>query len=242
MCIRDRRKLRLGPPEALLSNSAIMAMGENGAEEADDHHKADTGADADTTGVEGEAATASEAAAVENNGLVEDSGEGVNKLGAYQLIANFLKEAKATGIYTVEEEIAELLEDASEWLSKAAGFIAHPSKLFVKKNFQELDRFIEDGVYLLRTAESPDFAQEGHIDDMTLLSDITTAWSSLVTDEKIRLEKLQLRRDQFKEWDEKVKEVVEEEEKRLSLDVLRDLLKQGTIYPQGKIVSFGIDA
>ena len=240
--LRNERKLRLGPPEALLSNSAIMAMGENGAEEADDHHKADTGADADTTGVEGEAATASEAAAVENNGLVEDSGEGVNKLGAYQLIANFLKEAKATGIYTVEEEIAELLEDASEWLSKAAGFIAHPSKLFVKKNFQELDRFIEDGVYLLRTAESPDFAQEGHIDDMTLLSDITTAWSSLVADEKIRLEKLQLRRDQFKEWDEKVKEVVEEDEKRLSLDVLRDLLKQGTIYPQGKIVSFGIDA
>ena len=75
---------------------------------------------------------------------------------------------------------------------------------------------------------------------MALLSDITTAWSSLVTDEKIRLEKLQLRRDQFKEWDEKVKEVVEEDEKRLSLDVLRDLLKQGTIYPQGKIVHLAL--
>ena len=240
--LRNERNLHLGAPEALLSNSAIMAMEEKGTEEADGHDKASTGADAHTTGVEGGATTASTAAAVENNGLVKDSGESesVNKLGAYQLIANFLKEAKGTGIYTVEEEIAELLGDASEWSSKAAGFIAQPSKLFVKKTFQELDRFIEDGVYLLRTAESPDFAQEGHIDDMALLSDITTAWSSLVTDEKIRLEKLQLRRDQFKEWDEKVKEVVEEDEKRLSLDVLRDLLKQGTIYPQGKIVDLAL--
>ena len=62
------------------------------------------------------------------------------------MIANFLKEAQEQAIYSVEEEIAEMLEKASEWLQQAAGYIAHPAKLFVKRNFKDLDRFIEDGV------------------------------------------------------------------------------------------------
>lgn len=249
--LRNERKLRLGAPEALLSNSSIMAMKENDKEEdgatstktdGDAKDEMAGSAENDNDKMDVDNAPSSNGASqeivpdVEANSVVGESGESSTKLGAYQLIANFLKEAKATGIYTVEEEIAELLENVSEWLSKAAGYIAHPSKLFVKKNFKELDRFIEDGQYLLRTAESSDYSQDGHVDDSSLLSELTTAWSLLVSDEKIRLEKLQFRRDQFKEWDEKVKEVIEEEEKRLSLDVLRDLLKQGTIYPQGELI------
>lgn len=250
--LRNERKIRLGGPEALLSNSSIMSIKENEKEETgaanaetesdgDAKDKADGGTENDTDKMDVDDAPSSNGASQEvsptfdPNSVLGESGESATKLGAYQLIANFLKEVKATGIYTVEEEIAELLENVSEWLSKAAGYIAHPSKLFVKKNFKELDRFIEDGLYLLRTAESLDYSQEGQVNDVSLLMDLTTAWSSLVSDEKIRLEKLQFRRDQFKEWDEKVKEVIEEEEKRLSLDVLRDLLKQGTIYPQGEL-------
>ena len=253
--LRNERKLRLGAPEALLSNSSIMAIKENEKEEAGAANTStegngdskDESGDSAENGTDkmdvDDAPTANggsqqvDGPAVEPNSIHIENGESATKLGAYQLIANFLKEAKATGIYSVEEEIAELLEIVSEWLSKAAGYIAHPSKLFVKKNFKELDRFIEDGQYLLRTAESLDYLQEGSIvEDVSLLSDLTMAWSSLVSDEKTRLEKLQFRRDQFKEWDEKVKEVIEEEEKRLSLDVLRDLLKQGTIFPQGELI------
>jgi len=228
--LRKEREFRLGAPEALLSNSSIMAIHENEKKEAGKEE-----ANAEKMDVD-DAPSQEVASSVAPKSAVVENGESVNTLGAYQLISNFLKEAKGTGIYTVEEEMAELLENVSEWLSKAAGYIANPSKLFVQKNFKELDRFIEDGEYLLRTAESYDWSQEGNIDDVSTLSDVTTAWSSLVADEKVRLEKLQFRRDQFKEWDEKVKEVTEEEEKRLSLDVLRDLLKQGTIYPQGEFV------
>ena len=239
--LRNERKAHLGAPAELLNNAAILALkeDENDGASDDDENEAlkakveSEEKDAFENSQSMDIATPSKDGshvASHSNGT---ESENAAKLGAHRMIANFLKEAQGTAMYTVEEEIAEMLDKVSEWLSKAAGYISHPAKLFVQRNFKELDHFIQDGEYLLRTAESPDLTQEDHIDDMSLLTDINSTWSSLVSDEKTRLEKLRSRRDQFKEWDEKVEEVLEEDDKKYSLDVLRDLLKEGSIYPQG---------
>ena len=234
--LRKERTRHLGPPEDFLSSPAAIFVDIEDCDEAKaDYQSRDSNAREKLDAVKKEASMdvdpQNDVVSHEDQASTQRS-NGNEVASAHVMIANFLRGAQAQEVYTLEEELAELLGKVSEWLAKAAFFILKPARIFKRGNFKEFDEFIDNAKYLLLTAESPDLLHGIEIDGVKVPSDLTTTWSSLVRDEKIRLEKLKDRRDQFKDWEERIHEILMEDEKRLSLDVLKGLLKEGDIYPK----------
>mmetsp|Transcript_7974 Transcript_7974/g.11791 ORF Transcript_7974/g.11791 Transcript_7974/m.11791 type:complete len:1472 (+) Transcript_7974:701-5116(+) len=149
----------------------------------------------------------------------------------HKMIATLLKSARSIGARTAEERIAELLEKVSPWCVRASCIIASPDEVFEKKYFKELDNFIQDAEKLLALRENTIEKESQNFEDTTLIRDLCDSWSFVISDEKVRLETIRERRDEFQDWSSKAQTLLSSTDKKLSLSVLNELADEASMYP-----------
>uniref|UniRef100_A0A6U6EVL1 PHD-type domain-containing protein n=1 Tax=Odontella aurita TaxID=265563 RepID=A0A6U6EVL1_9STRA len=153
-------------------------------------------------------------------------------LKVHRMIGNLVKSVQSISIYTTEEGVAEMLGRVSKWCTKAAVIIATPGHIFEKRYYKDLDNLIADGEVLLQESNADDSGAV-ELDDASLMTELKTSWVQLVSDDKIRLEKCQKRRDEFMSWCETTEAILSATDKKIPIETLRDLGQQSLVYPKG---------
>jgi hypothetical protein len=149
-----------------------------------------------------------------------------------KMISSLLKDARNKGVYTAEEQAAELLDKIVKWCVKSMSYIDSTDDVYDKKEFAPFDKFIEAGRELLDFRET--FAKEIDSVDNTLVLDLTTSWTELVSDQLVRLQALQSHRDKFIEWTKAAEAILSGKEKRATLDEIKAIYEESNEYPYGK--------
>jgi len=157
-----------------------------------------------------------------------------SKVGAdgenvFKLVEKLTIDAKQTGIYTPEEEMADHLETVSKWCIKSLFFLNSPNVTYEKKNFPRFDKFLASGTEL---SSSRDVFRT-KLDDEDLSKNLVSRWVTLVDNQLTRLRNLQKNRDKFISWSKEAQQVMTGKGKRLSIAVLSHLATQSLDYPSG---------
>ena len=105
------------------------------------------------------------------------------------------------------------------------------SDVYDKKNYLKLDKIIESGRKLV------DFDILEAIDipeDASLLGELRESWAAAVKDDLEKLLELQIQRDKFVEWSERVNVLLTLSDKKVSINQLKELDEQSAVFPSCK--------
>jgi len=149
----------------------------------------------------------------------------------YKMVANVVKSAESVNVVSFEEEVTQNLQNVAHWCKEAAKIIASPIDVFIDKmKLEDLVELINSGENLL-SQESELESKKDQFDDEDLIVDLNKSWKTLASDDITRLKQLRLRREEFKEWCKKVKDLLDDKEKKIQLDDLKKLAEESKIYP-----------
>ena len=149
----------------------------------------------------------------------------------FLLVSHFIRSAKSLNTLTPEGKIADELNDVMSWFTKTYKLMNSSSDIFDRKFLFKLDKLIESGQELLKydgvdVDESPE--------DSKLIEDLRQSWASAIKDDIDRLLDLQNRRSEFLEWCEKADEIISSTDKKVSIELLKELGTQSAAYPPCK--------
>jgi hypothetical protein len=147
------------------------------------------------------------------------------------LVSSYYRSAKSLNVLTPEGQIAEELNEVIAWLTKSFKLTNTASDIYDKKNYSKLDKMIESGRILI------DFVKLEAIEipeDATLLGELRESWAAAVKDDIEKLLEIQLQRDKFIEWSERVNVLLTLSDKKVSINQLKELDEQSAVFPSCK--------
>eukprot|EP00549_Striatella_unipunctata_P021559 CAMPEP_0118700812 /NCGR_PEP_ID=MMETSP0800-20121206/16827_1 /TAXON_ID=210618 ORGANISM="Striatella unipunctata, Strain CCMP2910" /NCGR_SAMPLE_ID=MMETSP0800 /ASSEMBLY_ACC=CAM_ASM_000638 /LENGTH=151 /DNA_ID=CAMNT_0006601511 /DNA_START=60 /DNA_END=512 /DNA_ORIENTATION=+ len=138
-----------------------------------------------------------------------------------------LQSAKGFVIHTTEEEIAEHLASVLEWCKKTARFVMNPGEIFNSTTFGEFDQILTEGNQIASCCPQLDAS----------LSDLLLKRGKHIVRAGIaRLESLKSQRQVFRSWCDKVDNLFNSSDKKVSLETLRELAQESFKYPSSALV------
>jgi len=166
---------------------------------------------------------------VDSKNALSKNGSGA---GVYKMVLKLVKSSRTMPVLTVEEEVAENLVKVTSWCKKAAKVIGSPNDVYTEKRLiTDLGEMINEGKRLLTETENDAKSMEHAFDDKYLMRDLHHSWSSLVSEDVARLEKLQAQQVIFYSWCEKTRLTLQESGKKIPIEVLKQLADESAIYP-----------
>jgi hypothetical protein len=146
----------------------------------------------------------------------------------FSLVSSYVRSVKSLNVITPEGGVADELNDVAAWLTKTFRLMNNPSDIYDRKNYSKLDKAIESGQILvdfnnLVALEIPE--------DVKLVGELRQSWAAAVEDDIGCLLDLQIQRDKFVEWCEKAAGIISSTDKKMSIDDLIELEKQGASFP-----------
>ena len=112
-------------------------------------------------------------------------------------------------------------------------YLSSPREIFDKRFFGAFNRFIKEGQDLHEKSKNPTIKS----DDSTICENLGSCWGSLVSDQLERLAILRSEREKFTAWCELASQVLADE-KKLTVEKLKDIADQSRSFPAGKIPCF----
>lgn len=140
-------------------------------------------------------------------------------------------EAREIGVATIESEVLDLFDGISKWWLRSLKYLNSPREVFDKRYFGAFDRFADDGDKLVAKCESFEKKTNGSTNAVC-----GSIWSSFVTGQLDRMKTLRSERGKFVAWCDQAKEILADE-KRLTLEKLKSLVKSSKKFPPGKSLS-----
>ncbi|KAL7542987.1 hypothetical protein ACHAXR_013288 [Thalassiosira sp. AJA248-18] len=146
----------------------------------------------------------------------------------FPLITSFLKCVKSMNTLTPEGSVADELNEVMSWFTKTFKVMNNPSDIYDRKSFSKLDKSIESGRILVNLDS---FMVEEIPEDPKLIGDLRQSWTAAVNDDIERLLDLQNKRNKFVEWCEKADGIISSTEKKVSIEILKELEEQSVNFP-----------
>lgn len=154
----------------------------------------------------------------------------------YKMVSNLIKSAETIPINSFEEQVSAHLGVISKWCKKVAILIASHNDVYTNKRWKkDLDTFISEGENLKFPNMFEDIMTGNDTDEKKLLSNVERSLSTFILHDVQRLEILRTHRNKFYKWCEEVNKAYTEGDKKVTLDVLRTLAEESSIYPQSKL-------
>ena len=148
------------------------------------------------------------------------------------MVAKLLMGARMMPVLTAEEEVAENLSTITVWCKKATIIIGSPSDVYTEKRLvKDICEMIEEGKGLLGLSEFSAKNIKHGFDDKSLMKDLHHNWSALVSDDVVRLEKLQAQQTIFFSWCDKAKNILQDNSRKITIEVMKQLAEESVIYP-----------
>lgn len=144
------------------------------------------------------------------------------------LIRAFCKDAKYSCISTPEGETAAQLEIVSRWCIRSLKYLDNPKDVFDKRFFGAFDRFVAEGNDLVKLAAS---GTEDTPDGEDLLHRLCSRWGTLLSEQVERLHVLLSERERFVAWCKSVEQALASEDRRPSIDKLKELTEKSHDFP-----------
>jgi hypothetical protein len=148
-----------------------------------------------------------------------------DETGVLALSSSFLKESQSVAIRTPEGDCAVALDAVSRWLAKSVKYLESHRDVFDKRFFGAFDRFLGEGRELVASVSCQTPASGAS----ALLAQLNDAWRSVVSDQMERLGAILKERERYTSWCEAANVAIEE--RKLSMDKLRDLSRQSLSFP-----------
>ena len=155
---------------------------------------------------------------------------GGNKENVFKLVEKLQGDARQTGIFTIEEEVANQLETIAKWCAKSLKFLTAPNLLCEKKNFSLFDKFVTSGNELFTQRD----VLRTKFDDDELNQTLVSSWSTLMNNQLIRLSNLHHFREKFISWSKQAHQMLSGKEKRPSVGALGDLAMRSQVFPSSE--------
>ena len=147
------------------------------------------------------------------------------------LATSYLKSAKSINTITPEGSVADELNDVMSWFTKVFKVTSNPSDAYDRNNFSKLEKAIENGQTLLNL----DAVNVEEIpEDKNLINDLRQGWTAAVKDDVDRLLDLKSQRDKFVAWCEQADELISSTDKKVEIDILKELYEQSASFPESK--------
>lgn len=149
----------------------------------------------------------------------------------FTLVSNFIKSVNTMNIHTPEERVADELNNVVVWLTQSSRLLNNPSEIYDRKAISKLDKCIESGHNLV------DFEHNMAVEipeDTKFVDDLRQSWAAVVRDDIAHLMNLQVLRDKFIEWYKMADSILASTEKKVTIDMLKELEAQCAIYPSCK--------
>jgi len=151
----------------------------------------------------------------------------------YSLMNSLAQSADDSPILTFEEELVLYFANVLKWCKKSSEVIDTYEDMFGDIKWkQELSSLIKESsdLDLFRQRFSFSFPSEDS-SEYSILLDMNKTTTDFVCNEKMRLEKLQEKRNEYDSWCNKVQEMYEESEKRIPIETFRLLTVEGSNFP-----------
>jgi hypothetical protein len=166
---------------------------------------------------------------IEDNGL--DSVE--IAVDTYKMMNDLAQSADDSPILTFEEELVHHFANVLKWCTTSSEVIDSYEDLFgdnkwkqdlaiLLKQSNDLDLFDQKFQFSFPSEDSSEFS---------ILVDMNRSATDFVTKEKIRLGKLQEKRNEYDSWCNKVREMYEESAKRIPIETLQLLSEEASEFP-----------
>ena len=138
------------------------------------------------------------------------------------LIKQICQDAKTSCMVSDEGKVVLPLEEVSRWTARSLKYVESPREIFDGRFFGAFDRFLSEGKSLLETTI---LSTECPVREASL------NWRSMMEDQMTRLNILMKERGDFATWCERVEEVLSGNDKKLTIEKLRELLRQSSRFP-----------
>jgi hypothetical protein len=148
-----------------------------------------------------------------------------SQLSVNGIVDKLAKEVASSCVTTPEMDIVAMLEQLSRWTSRSIKYLEGNIEIFDKRFYGAFDRFLSEG----KDLRSDIAVTEGN---NTIISEVNLSCSGVLKDQLERLNVLLRDREEFSLWCDQAEKVLSKEDKRCSIDKLREMSRKAEKYPR----------
>ena len=141
---------------------------------------------------------------------------------AEELIRVLSQDAKNSCVVTAEAEVAQHLDDASRWVARSLKYVENHSEIFDSRFFGAFDRFRSEGESLLKSMV---------VKPSSPMYEASCSWTGFLRDQLDRIKALFAERASFVAWRKVADDVVAGNDKKITIEKLRDVVQQSSRFP-----------